>query len=128
MAGEPIVVLTYNVYNHEGGEGDFAKRFATIAQLITELAPDVVCLQEVPSPEPARRLAALLSKRKQWAMRVACTEMKRPDGWREHLAIIHKGTMRAAWQVAAPTGEPVADWRHARGKRPERVLSPPEPV
>lgn len=108
MADEPIVVLTWNILNHHEGDAGFTRRFGVIARLILDLAPDVVCLQEVPSPEAARKLAALLSERKRWAMRVACTELRRPDGWHEHLAIIHRGTMKTASRVAASTGEHIA--------------------
>jgi endonuclease/exonuclease/phosphatase family metal-dependent hydrolase len=107
VPGEPILVLTFNLYNQAEGDAAFGGRFGAISDLILGLAPDVVCLQEVPSPDVARMLALGLTQRKQWAMRVAATEMRRPDGWREHLAIIHTGTMAAARTIAAPTGEHV---------------------
>ncbi len=107
MPGEPIVVLTLNVYNHAEGDAAFASRMGAISDLVLGLAPDVVCLQEVPDPDVARALAFALSQRKEWAMRLALTEMRRPDGWREHLAIIHPGTATTARTIAAPTGERV---------------------
>lgn len=105
VSAEPLLVLTFNVFNHAEGEAAFAGRMGAISDLILGLAPDVVCLQEVPNPDVARAFAFGLSQRKEWAMRVALTEMRRPDGWREYLAIIHPGTAAAARTIAAPTGE-----------------------
>lgn len=107
MPSESLTVLTYNLYNHHDGESAFANRIEALAATIADTTPDVVCLQEAPSTDFLRALAAFLSHRQKRALRLACTEMRRPDGWSEFLAIIHPGTTRAARVHAAPTGEHV---------------------
>jgi endonuclease/exonuclease/phosphatase family metal-dependent hydrolase len=106
---DPIRILTYNIYNHRGDdERDFAARFDALASVILDVAPDVVCLQEAPDTASVRRLTAALVQRQRRAMFAACTEMVRPDGWREHLAIIHPGTRSVAKTHSAATGERIA--------------------
>ncbi len=108
MPAESLTILSYNVYNHHEGSAAFEHRARAIMNVIAEAGADLVCVQEAPSPEFLRWLAAELTQRQRRHMRVACTEMRRPDGWTEHLGIVHPGTMRVASVHAAPTGEHIA--------------------
>jgi len=105
VAQESLTVLTYNVYNHHAGDSAFSGRTNALIEVITRVQPDVVCIQEAPSTGFLRLLAAHLTQQQRRYMRVACTEMLRPDGWSEHIGIIHPGTGRAATVHHAPTGE-----------------------
>jgi endonuclease/exonuclease/phosphatase family metal-dependent hydrolase len=105
---DPLRVLTYNILNENQGEGAFDRRFGTIAALVLDLKPDVVCLQEAPDTASVRRLVAMMVERQQRAMFVALTKMEQADGWQEYLAIIHPGTRAVATRQTAPSGERVA--------------------
>ncbi len=107
VAGQSLKILTYNVYNHHEGDHAFATRQHALMETIAEVEPDVVCLQEAPSTAFLRSLVAYLSKRQERHLRLACTEMRRADGWNEHLAVIHPGTARAATVHTSPSGESV---------------------
>lgn len=105
MAGHTLTILTYNVYNHHEGDDAFAARRSALMETIASAEPDVVCLQEAPSTEFLRSLMVFLSRRQDRYLRLACTEMRRADGWTEHLAVIHPGTARTATVHASPSGE-----------------------
>ena len=115
MPNEALTVLTYNVYNHHSGDSAFANRVDAIVEVIVDTRPDVVCIQEAPSTGFLRALAAQLTRDQKRYMRVACTEMRRPDGWTEHIGIIHPGTGRTATVHSAPTGEHIGISVHLAG-------------
>ena len=115
VANESLTVLTYNVYNHHAGETAFSNRMRAIIAVVTSAKPDVVCIQEAPSTGFLRMLGAHLSREQRRYMRVACTEMRRPDGWVEHLGVIHPGTTRTATVHAAPSGENIGIAVHVVG-------------
>lgn len=107
MAGSELTILTYNIYNHHEGENAFAHRQQLVMETISSVAADVVCLQEAPSTAFLRALVDYLSRRQERHLRLACAEMRRTDGWREHIAVIHTGTARAATVHLSPTGESI---------------------
>jgi endonuclease/exonuclease/phosphatase family metal-dependent hydrolase len=105
VANDTLTILTYNIFNHSEGPNAFEHRAQQLIASIGDIEPDVVCIQEAPDTAFLRRLMAALTQRQQRVMRVASTRMERRDGWSEHLAIFHPGTMKVATVHAAPTGE-----------------------
>lgn len=99
-----LTVLTYNIYG--GGQGDaaFEHRARLVTGAIAAVAPDVLCLQEVPSAEYLRTLMAMFVLRLRKPAHVATTLVDRADGTTSRIAVLHPGTSSAATWIRTPAG------------------------